>query len=279
MPLHRIRDLSDPRVGDYQDVAKPRHLLARGLFVAEGRLVVRTLLGRSSFRTRSVLVTEAALRSLMDVLEPRLADLPVFVCGLDVLEGVVGFNIHRGCLALGERDADARARGRVRVADTARRVLALEGVGNPDNMGGVFRNAAAFGVEGILIGPGSCDPLYRKSIRVSIGNTLLVPFLETSDWPGALIRLRDRGLTIVALTPKRDAIDIDRWLETIAPADGLVLLVGSEGEGLSSGAESAAGFRVRIPMARGVDSLNLATATGIALHRLLGREWTSTSIE
>ena len=148
----------------------------------------------------------------------------------------------------------------------------LEGVSNADNVGGVFRNAAAFGAGGVVLSPTCCDPLYRKAIRTSMGATLHVPFARVGarDWPGTLERVRAAGFTLVALTPREPSETLDRFAARGA-ASRIALLVGTEGAGLTPSAEAAADHRVRIPIGVGVDSLNLAVATGIALHALKSR--------
>ncbi len=261
----RIDSLEDPRVDDYRATADPDALRRRGLFVAEGRLVVRRLLDRPRFRVRSVLVTEAALESLRDCLEaPAEADQthlrpPVYVVSQPVMNGVAGFNIHRGCLASVERPAPLSFDSLAPAA--LRRVIVLEGVSNPDNIGGVFRNAAAFDVELVVLGPGCGDPFYRKAVRTSIAGSLLVPFVQVEHWPDALDRLKGAGLRLVALTPNGSVL-----LHDMLPAPRVALLLGAEGEGLSAAALAAAHDRVRIGTSDRVDSLNVATAAAIALH-------------
>ena len=264
MPVVRVDDVDDDRLVDYRTVSDPLLLRQRGVFVAESRFVVRELLAHPRFETRSLLVTEAALDSLGDLLETRDDDLPIYVGAREFLHRIAGFDVHRGCLALGTRPARSADVGLPELA-AARRVVVLEGVGNPDNMGGIFRNARAFGVECVLLSPGCCDPLYRKAIRVSIGATLRLPFGYVDDWPEGLERLQAAGLTLVALTPDATATDIAE-LASRGPRR-VALLVGTEGPGLSGAAAARADVRVRIPQAPGTDSLNVATATGIALHR------------
>ena len=268
MPLIRCADLSDPRLDDYRNLPDPERLRSRKTFIAEGRLVVRTLLSASSFCTRSLLLTDAALASLSDLVEPCLETLPVFVVRPGAMESLTGFNIHRGCLAAGERPVGIDPATWLDRHPGARLLLAVEQVGNADNLGAIFRNAAAFGAHLVVIGPGCCDPLYRKAIRVSMGAALRVPFARAGEWPGDLSRLRSRGFSVVALTPRKDAVPIEEFARPGAGADRVVVLVGSEGAGLSAGALAVADAAVRIRMAAGVDSLNVAAATAIALHRL-----------
>ena len=263
MPLLHLADLDDPRLALYRGVGDPELLRRGGRFVAEGRQVVRRLLRSPRFETESVLVTPAALDALAGDLEPRLADLPVYVVAVEQLISLTGFNIHRGCLAVGVRPADTTLDAVMPAAPAL--VVALEHAANADNVGGVFRNARAFGAAAVLLDPSSCDPLYRKAIRTSMGASLQVPFARVTPWPGGLARLREQGFTIVALDPGEGALDIaagERWL--LAPR--LLLLAGNEGAGLSADARGATDACLRIPMTAGTDSLNLATATGIALY-------------
>lgn len=259
----------DARLADYRHVADPE-LLRRGeIFVAEGRLVVRTLLTASPLATRSVLVTAPAYESLRDILDARRGALPVYVVSQDTVERVTGYNIHRGCLAIGQRPAPGALGPLLAAHSETGALVVLEGIGNADNMGGVFRNAAAFGVDAVVVGPGCCDPLYRKAIRVSTGAALRVPFVPAGDWPQALASLKAAGFTVAALTPQAGAVPIDEFAARRSRGRRLAVVAGSESDGLSGAALSLADVRLRIPMAEAVDSLNVATATGIALHRLL----------
>ncbi len=264
MPVVPVDDVEDGRLADYRTVSDPLLLRERGVFVAESRLVVRELLAHPRFETRSLLVTEAALESLGDLLEGRDDDLPIYVGSRRFLHHIAGFDVHRGCLALGIRPA--RSADVSLPLPAAQRVVVIEDVGNPDNIGGIFRNALAFGAECVLLSPRCSDPLYRKAIRVSIGATLRLPFGYVDDWPAGLERLRAAGLTLVALTPEAAAIDI-AGLASRKPGR-VALLLGTEGPGLSEAAKARADLCVRIPIAPGTDSLNVATAAGIALHRL-----------
>jgi len=270
MTIERLDRLDDPRLADYRHVPDPE-LLRRGeVFVAEGRLVVRTLLSQSPLRARSVLLTENAYRGLADVIEPRLASTPVFIVSEGAIEDLTGFNIHRGCLAIGERPVSIPLGAMLDRLPSARRLVVLEQIGNADNLGGIFRNAAAFGADAVVLGPGCCDPLYRKAIRVSMGAALRVPFCHVADWIADLDALRAAGFIVAALTPAADAQDMARYVEAVSPQARLALLVGAEGPGLSADALAHADVALRIPMVPGTDSLNVATATGIALHRLNG---------
>ena len=253
----RIASIDDPRLADYRDIADDR-LRGGGAFAVESREVVRRLLRARRFRLRSLLLTEPALETLATLLEPPTA---VYVAGHDVIRHVVGLNFHRGCMGIAERGTPLALDDALGAA--ARTVVVCERLSNPDNVGGVFRNALAFGADAVVLSPGSADPLYRKVVRVSIGASVSVPFAAPPAWPDALDRLRAAGWTVVALAT-RDGVPIG---EVRRPAR-LALLVGSEGDGLTDGALARADLRATIPMAAGVDSLNVAVACGIALHRL-----------
>jgi tRNA G18 (ribose-2'-O)-methylase SpoU len=262
---HPIDDIDDPRVAGYRNVPDPELLRAHGVFIAEGRQVVRHLLASDRYIARSVLVSPPALESLRDVLDPD-GPLPVFVAPAERLTALVGFDVHRGCLAIGERPAPAAVESWWRQAAGSRLVVAAERVGNADNMGALFRNALAFGAGGILLSPGCCDPLYRKSIRVSMGAAFRLPYAVDDRWPGSLQRRRDAGVRVLALTPRAPAPAIDEALSAIPPGTTVALLVGHEGDGLSDDAMAAADASARIALAPGVDSLNAATAAAVALH-------------
>jgi tRNA G18 (ribose-2'-O)-methylase SpoU len=270
MSIERLTNPFDPRVADYRHIAEADLVKSRGLFVAEGRLVVKRLI-EDGHRFRSVLVNDTAYRSLEAVLMDLARHVPVFICETTDLVEIAGYNIHRGCLALVERPT-ARTSGRLLAEVTQARksrtiVLILEGVTNADNVGGVFRNAAAFSSDAVLLSPTCCDPLYRKAIRTSMAATLRVPFARVENWPDDLAQLRDHGFTIAALTPREPSVTLSEF-STVLPSDRLALLVGTEGLGLTTEAEAAADVRVCIPIAPEVDSLNVAVAVGIALHRL-----------
>jgi tRNA G18 (ribose-2'-O)-methylase SpoU len=249
-------------------------MLDRDLFIAEGRLVVRRLLELRQWVVESILLTPAAHENLRDVI--HLATAPVYLVDQALMNAIAGFNIHRGCLALAHRQKLEATPGSVEATPAAvgatpslglpigplSRVLLLEGVNNPDNVGGLFRTAAAFGVELVVLGPSCGDPLYRKAIRTSMAATLVVPFINAPEWPGAITDLRTDGFTVAALTPRHDAL-----LLRDLPADAkLALVVGAEGDGLTEAAMAAATVRVCIPMTQAVDSLNVTTAASIAMY-------------
>ena len=255
--IQPITSLDDPRVAAYTRVGDPAWLRDRGLFVAEGRLVVGRLLETERFEIDSVVVTPAALAALRDAVPDAI---PLYVVEQSLLTSITGFNFHRGCLALAKRPTP------LGLPAAASRLVALEGVGNPDNVGGIFRIAAAFGVDAVLLDPTCGDPLYRKAIRTSMGAALSVPFARLEPWPDALKDLADQGFRVLALTPRADARSLDDVVHD-TPARW-ILLAGAEGPGLSKAALAAANVHVRIPTTRAVDSLNVTVAVGIALSRL-----------
>ena len=267
MRIETIDDPADPRVADYRDMRDPALRLARGLFVAESRAVVRELLASTRFRTRSLLLTPPALESLREVVEAADASIPVYLASNASARALVGFDFHRGCAALGERGAPLPLEPLLRPPGP-RLVVLLEEISNPDNVGGLFRNARAFGADAIVLSQGSADPLYRKTIRVSMGASLVTPFAHAADWSGALARLRETGYTLVALTPDPSAVDIEDLGASRPAPIRVALLLGAEGQGLSQESRAAADLKIRIDMAPGVDSLNVSTAAGVALHRL-----------
>jgi tRNA G18 (ribose-2'-O)-methylase SpoU len=258
-----VAAIDDPRLADYGAMARPESLRARGLFVAEGRLVVERLLGDSRYVVRSLLLGRAAFAALEGSLSSLDTNVPIYVCRVDQFFGITGFNIHRGCLGLVERPGDTPLG---QILDAADLVVVLEEVVNADNVGGVFRNADAFGAGGVLLTPGCCDPLYRKAVRTSMAAALRVPFARLEHWPAELEALRAHGFALVALTPRAPGLTLDQFARR--RPERVALIVGAEGEGLQPSTEAAADYRVRIPIRPQVDSLNLSVATGIALSRL-----------
>jgi tRNA G18 (ribose-2'-O)-methylase SpoU len=255
-----VADPADPRLADFRDLTRadrrPDRPGGKGLVIAEGVVVVRRLLA-SPCPLRAVL----GVRRRIEELDADLA-APVYVTSADVMAQVVGFHLNRGVLAVADR---APAPSPEQVVTRARRLAVLEGVGDHENLGALFRNAAAFGVGGVLLGPGCADPLYRRSVRVSMGHVLAVPFAPIEPWPGGLKWLREQGFRVLALTPGADAVPL---AGAFSPEDRVAVLLGSEGPGLSREAIDAADAAVRIPMADGVDSLNVATAGAVAFYVL-----------
>ena len=225
-PIDRIEDPGDPRIASYRE-ARDGRVRRTGLFLAEGRLVVRRLLESARFAIRSVLATRVALEDLGDALFTR-PSVPRYEASSDMLRAVVGFKFHRGCLALGE-DGPPTPVDAIVAPEGPRLVLALEDVADPDNVGALFRNAAAFGVAGIVLSPGCADPLYRKAIRVSMGASFLVPFAST-QWDDGLGKLRATGYTLVALTPHPGAQSLEAAVTGDQRSRRIALLLGGEGD-------------------------------------------------
>jgi tRNA G18 (ribose-2'-O)-methylase SpoU len=271
LQIVEIESPDDPRIADYRDVRDGQKRDAEGLFLVEGRLNVKRLLC-SRFVARSVFVSRPALVALDAALQRCTG--PVFVAEPALLKRVVGYDIHRGCLAAAERrpvEPLATALERERETRGPQLWVAIEGVANPENVGGIFRNALAFGAGRLVLGPRCADPLYRKSVRVSMGAALRVPFATGPGGSATVQQLGDAGFFVVALSTSRDAMPLEACSP---PSQRVALLLGSEAEGLPPQVLAAADARVTIPMAPGIDSLNAATAAGIALHRFaraLGR--------
>ncbi|MDP6979763.1 MAG: RNA methyltransferase [Myxococcota bacterium] len=272
MPRFAVRDIADERLAAYRNVKDGDLRRAHGLFMAEGRLVVEQLLDDSRFTADSVFLSERMAGAMASFVEAH-PDVPVYVAKSSVMNEVVGFDLHRGCLAAGRIGEPLAASDVISAGlpDPGATFVIAEGMTNTENMGAVFRNAVAFGARGVLLCPRSCDPLYRKAIRVSLGASLRLPFARVADWPGGLDALRQRGGRIVALDPGSAAIDLSELEATLSADEPVGLLLGTEGGGLSDGARARADLRVRIPMMPGVDSVNVATAAAIALQCLYER--------
>lgn len=261
-----ISDLDDPRIEPYANV-RDRDLSARASFIVEGEVVVRTLLSPASrFRVRSLLLEERRVAKLRDALADLPPDVPVYVLRQDAMDRLVGFPIHRGILALADRGSPIEAEALVQGAGArgGAPLVAMFGLVNHDNVGGIFRSAAAFGVGGILVDPVTCDPLYRKAVRVSVGGALVVPFARAASEAAILDVLEQSGYEAIALSARGE-----RDLHDLPVTDGRrrALLVGAEGPGLSERVMARA-QSVRIDMAGSLDSLNASVACGIALFAI-----------
>ncbi len=261
-----IDDPLDPRIAPYRDV-RERDLVGReGLFIAEGAVVLRSLLTASRHEALSLLIADKRVEALMPMLGHVPEGVPVYTAGQAVLDAVAGFPLHRGILALGRRAAepepDALLAGLGQGPARRAVVLVLCGIGNHDNVGGIFRNAAAFGVDAVLLDSGCCDPLYRKAIRVSVGATLMVPFVRLAAGTDLVGLLERHGFATLSLSPAGSVT-----LAGLRRPERAALLLGSEGPGLPA-AVLARTRTVRIPMAGSFDSLNVATTSGIVLHHL-----------
>ena len=257
-PQH-VDDPNDPRVADFFALNDPerRRGVERdgGFFVAEGVLVIRQLL-QSPYPVRAVLATPQGLAALGDV------DAPVYTASQALMTTIAGFHFHRGALASADRRPQPDLEEAVAGAGL---VLMAEGVTDNENLGALFRNAGALGARAVVLDGTTADPLYRRSVRVSMGQVLRLPFARVPDAVEAIRRLQGLGYEVLALTPAAGAEDI-----RAVTSDGRrrVLLVGAEGPGLTPGAIAAADRRIRIAMTAGVDSLNVATAAAVALHHL-----------
>ena len=257
-----IDDISDPRVDDFRNI-KDVERRRGGTFIAESEMVIRRLF-TSRFAVRSVLLTPSRVRRLQDELATLPDGVPVFMAEPHIVDELVGYPLHRGGMALGERIAHVSWQSMLTPGDHT--MVILENVVDPDNVGAVFRHCAAFGVTSVLLSPHAGDPLYRKSVRASMGWSLHVRWTRVPDheWPAVLIDMRTDGWNVVALTPDALALPLSS-----SPGDTrTALLLGSEHEGLTTTAMDAATSRRRIAMAPGVDSLNVATTAAIALYEL-----------
>jgi tRNA G18 (ribose-2'-O)-methylase SpoU len=283
-PIIPIEDANDERLLEYRDLndaAVSRRMEADGaLFVVEGRVAMSQLL-RSGYSIRSLLVDDHQLTlaaSLVEDVQARGA--PVYVAPRSVVARTIGFDLHRGVVGLANRPASLEpslVMDRALGQDPPGLLALLEDLNDHENIGALFRNAAAFGVAGMLLSPSCADPLYRRSIRVSVGHVLHVPFARAAAWPETLHDLRTAGFLVVALVPhpksdavaSSEAISLTQLAGRLARrAQPVAVLLGAEGAGLSAAAIAAADLAVTIPMAGGVDSLNVATAAALAFHRL-----------
>ncbi|EKF17454.1 TrmH family RNA methyltransferase [Nitratireductor pacificus] len=259
--LIAIDDPDDPRIAAYRDI-RERDLVGRqGRFVAEGRVVLNVLFSTSRFAAESVFLRQNRVAGLGELIDRIPAEVPVYVAGAEVMDRIAGFEMHRGVLAIG-RKPETDGAALLDALPPSALVVALSGIANHDNMGSIFRNAASFGADAVLMTGDCCDPLYRKAIRVSVGAALKVPFARFDDADALAEALEARGFSLLALSPRgaRDVADI-------APAERQALLLGSEGHGLSAAVMERLPT-ARIAMTEDFDSLNVAAASAIALHRL-----------
>ncbi|MGO1974533.1 MAG: TrmH family RNA methyltransferase [Propionibacteriaceae bacterium] len=258
----RVEDAADDRLGDYarlRDMSLRKHLESeRGLFIAEGEKVIRRAI-ESGHRPRSFLLAERWLDSLSDVLAKH-PGVPVYLVTEDLAEQVTGFHVHRGALASLHR----AERHRVDDLLSARRLVVLEDIVDHTNVGAVFRSAAALGVEGVLVTPRCADPLYRRSIKVSMGTVFQVPWARIDPWPAGVGLLQEAGYVVAGMTLGEGAITLDELAARDHPK--LALVFGTEGHGLTPGAGRSLDARVTIPMMNGVDSLNVAASSAVAFY-------------
>ncbi|CAN5343681.1 RNA methyltransferase [soil metagenome] len=267
MQIVRIDDLADPRLTDYSnltDVALRRlSEPAGGLYIAESSKVISRAVAAGHV-PRSALVQEQWLDDMSRVLDGF--EVPVFVASAAVLERLTGFNLHRGALAAMHRPP---LRPVEEVLQDARRVVVLEDIVDHTNVGAIFRSVAGLGADAVLINPRCADPLYRRSVRVSMGTVLQVPWTRLEEWPIGAEQLRSQGFHIAALALSDDAVSLDEFAAD--PPDRIALVLGTEGDGLSPTALRLADTVVTIPMMHGVDSLNVASASAVALYALRSR--------
>lgn len=258
-----VAEPGDQRLDDFRELTvadrRPDRPGGRGSVIAEGIVVVRRLLA-SAYPIRAVLGVPARIDDLLPDLAAQ--DVPAYVVSAQTMSEVVGFHLNRGVLAVADR-GPVPAVAQVLAAD---RLLILEGVNDHENLGSLFRNAAALGVGGVLLGARCTDPLYRRSVRVSMGHVLALPFATLPNWPADLAQVRAAGHPLLALTPRGTARSLSSL--TAAESARAALLVGAEGPGLTESALAAADVHVRIPMAGAVDSVNVATAAAIACYHL-----------
>lgn len=269
----QVIDADDPLVGDFTSLNDPviRRQIERAgdYFVVEGILAIERLLGLPEWNIRSLLFLPRVAERFAPLVATRGGAIPpVYVADEDVLNDVVGFDLHRGALASVDRRPALQP-----TAETVGRsglLLVAEGVNDHENLGALYRNAAAFGVRAVVLDPRCADPFYRRAVRVSLGHVLAMPTIRTEPFPDGLSALHDLGVTTLALTPSgdRDLLTVDR--AELGPGP-VAVLVGAEGPGLSAETMASAHHRVSIEMASDVDSLNVATAAAIALHHLRER--------
>lgn len=279
--IQPIADPADPRLAPYRNLRDADIARAHNLFLVEGRFAVQTLLERSLYCPHSLLLHDAAhdaIRPALDTHAP--ANLPIYLLPREAMQQLVGFDMHRGCIAAAHRPGPHETNAdnllqTLRAAPVHQPIAILEDLANHDNVGGIFRSAAAFDAAAILCSPRTCDPLYRKAVRVSMAAVLRLPFAIIDDWPAALTQLAHRErLALFALSTADDAATIDdlpaHAARAIAAGRRPALLIGAEGPGLSPSALAAAHHCIRIPMTNAVDSLNATVAASIALQRLAG---------
>jgi tRNA G18 (ribose-2'-O)-methylase SpoU len=263
-----IDDPDDARLDNFRDLnsidRRPDLPSGKGLVIAEGVLVVQRMLA-SPFTPLAFLGTDRRLAELKADLVGNAA--PYYRVSAEVMAQAVGFHLNRGVLAAARR---APERTVADVLDGARTVAVLEGVNDHENLGSIFRNAAGLQVDAVVFGSGCADPLYRRAVRVSMGHALLVPFAHAPDWPNDLKALQQNGFRLLAMTPDSGSTALPAAMATVRE-ERVAILVGAEGPGLSYAAMKASDLRVRIPMSRGTDSLNVATAAALAFYERAAR--------
>jgi tRNA G18 (ribose-2'-O)-methylase SpoU len=270
-----IADAADPRLADYvrlRETSLRRHLESEhGLFIAEGAKVIRRAID-AGYRPRSFLLAERWLEGLCDVLA-RWPATPIYVVTEELAEQVTGFHVHRGALASLHREQ----RHSVEELLALQRLVVLEDIVDHTNVGAILRNAAGLGWDGALLSPRSADPLYRRSIKVSMGAVFSLPWARLDDWRDAPQMLGAAGFLTVALSLASDAVELSELAARLTPQARLAVMLGTEGGGLSRRWSDSATVRARIPMSAGIDSLNVAAAAAIACYSLSPRGLTGQS--
>ena len=265
MVVHDIQTSLDPRLLPYQNIQDQQMPERQGLFVVEGRANMRRLAAAPNIESHSFLLTPTAYEALKDALDSLSNPASIYRISPQHLNEVAGYRVHRGGLALGRRPSSLGLEHLLENSESdAGRLLLVENIGNPENMGALFRNARAFGFHSVLLGATCVDPLYRRCIRVSMGASFMLKFLEVDHWLPTLEAVQASGYRVVALDPT--GFSIDRYSQNGWPKK-LALMVGHEGDGLSPESLAAADQRCAIPMVPGMDSVNVATAAAIAMQR------------
>jgi tRNA G18 (ribose-2'-O)-methylase SpoU len=259
-----VDSATDAALADYRALTdvelRRRSEPAHGIFIAEGELVIRRAL-TAGYPMRSALMTPRWVASVADLVAD--VDVPLYVGSEELLESVTGFHVHRGALAAMAR---LPLKSVVDVLPQSSRLVILEEVNSHTNLGAIFRSAAGLGMDAVLLSPTCADPLYRRSVRVSMGEVFSIPYARFDTWPGGVAELRDAGFRVLALTPDSRATSIDDI--EVRDGDKLALLLGAEGPGLSTNALEVSTTKVRIPMGNGVDSLNVAAAAAVACYAI-----------
>lgn len=268
MSFHHLERADDPRVADYTRLTDV-HLRklrepAEGMYIAESSRVLRRALA-AGHRPRSFFLAEKWLPDLADIFE-QYPDVPAYVGSAALLEDITGFHLHRGAMAAMHRPAPVPL---PELLAGARRIAVLEDIVDHTNVGAIFRSAAALGIDAVLVSPRCGDPLYRRSVRVSMGTVFQVPWARLDDWPGQLAVLKEHGFLVAAMELTADALDVD-GLAARDP-ERLALVLGTEGAGMSDETLAAVDLAVKIPMRPGVDSLNVAAASAVAFWELRPR--------
>jgi len=264
MPIETITDLGDNRLDGYRDLTdvalRVRFEPQNGVYVAESASVIERAV-TAGHEPHSILMEDKWLARMQPIIE-AIPDTPIYVADQALLEDITGFHVHRGALALMKRPPLPSLEA---VMDGARRLLILEDIVDHTNVGPIVRSAAGMGFDGFLVTPRCADPLYRRSVRVSMGTVFDLPWTRIDPWPGAVPQLKDSGFTVVGMTPYGEHV---QDLDAFEVPDRVALVLGTEGDGLTTAAASECDYAVRIPMRNGVDSLNVAAAAAVVCWSL-----------